>query len=76
MLTTIAAADPTNFPLSVVVQGQTFALGWPSEFGNYDLAAKINLDDPIWTLIPGVTNFYLETPMTNPHKFFRLFPAL
>ncbi|HUZ07501.1 MAG TPA: hypothetical protein VMV89_08425, partial [Candidatus Paceibacterota bacterium] len=77
VLTTIAEADPTNFSLSTAVQGQTFALAWPSEFGDHEsLEVKTNLDDPIWTLVPGVTNFYSETPMTSPHKFFRLFPAL
>jgi len=73
VLATISAADPVNFSLSTAVQGQTFALGWPSEFGSYDLETKTNLDDPSWTFIPGVTNFYVETPMTSPHKFFRLF---
>jgi hypothetical protein len=73
VLTTIAAADPTNFSLSTAVQGQTFALAWPSEFGNYNLYTKTNLDDTTWTIIPGVTNLYIETPMTSPHKFFRLF---
>lgn len=57
------------------VQGQTFALGWPSEFGNFGLEMKTNLDDSTWIIIPGVTNFYAETPMTSPHKFFQLFPA-
>jgi len=75
VLTTISATDPTNFSLSTAVRGQTFALAWPSEFGNYDLEAKTNLEDPTWTFIPGVTNFFMETPMTSPHKFFRLFPA-
>jgi hypothetical protein len=76
VLTTIAAADPTNFSLSAAVQGQTFTLAWPSEFGGYDLETKTNLEDSTWTSVPGVTNFYSETPMTSPHKFFRLFPAL
>ena len=75
MLTAIAAADPTNFSLSAAVQGQTFALAWPSEFGGYDLETKTNLEDSTWTSVPGVTNFYAETPMTSPQKFFRLFPA-
>ena len=73
VLATIAATDPTNFSLSTAVQGQTFALAWPSEFGNYDLETKTNLEDSTWTSVPGVTNFYSETPMTSPHKFFRLF---
>src|ERR1039458_7419674 len=60
VLTTIAATDPTNFSLTTVVQGQTFALAWPSEFGSYGLQTKTNLDDPTWTIIPGVTNFYSE----------------
>ena len=74
VLTTIAATDPTNFSLSAAVQGQTFALAWPSEFGGYDLETKTNLEDSTWTSVLGVTNFYSETPMTSPHKFFRLFP--
>ncbi len=57
------------------VQDQTFALAWPSEFAGYYLYAKTNLDDPTWTFVPGVTNFYTETPMTSPHKFFQLFTA-
>jgi hypothetical protein len=73
VLTTIAAADPTNFSLSAAVQGQAFALAWPSEFGNHSLYANTNLNDTTWTIIPGVTNFYMETPMTSPQKFFRLF---
>ena len=73
VLATLSAADPTNFSLSAAVQGQTFALAWPSEFGGYDLETKTNLEDPTWTFIPGITNFYAETPMTSPHKFFRLF---
>jgi hypothetical protein len=72
VLATISAADPTNVSLSAAVQGQTFALAWPSEFGSYDLEVKTNLDDLNWTFVPGVTNFYSETPMTSPHKFFRL----
>jgi hypothetical protein len=75
VLTTIAATDPTALPLSAVVRGQTFALAWPSEFGNYNLYVKTNLEDLNWTSVPGVTNFYMETPMTSPHKFFRLFMA-
>ena len=73
VLATISAADPTNVSLSAAVQGQTFALAWPSEFGGYDLETKTNLEDPTWTFVSGVTNFYSETPMTSPHKFFRLF---
>ena len=76
VLATIAATDPTNFSLSTVVEGQTFALGWPSEFGHsYFIATKTNLDDPAWTFF-GFTNYYSETPMTSPHKFFRLFKTL
>jgi hypothetical protein len=73
VLATVSAADPTNVSLSAAVQGQTFALAWPSEFGGYDLETKTNLEDPTWTFVSGVTNFYSETPMTSPHKFFRLF---
>jgi hypothetical protein len=75
VLATVSAADPTNVSLSAAVQGQTFALAWPSEFGGYDLETKTNLEDPTWTFVSGVTNFYSETPMTSPHKFFRLFQA-
>jgi hypothetical protein len=75
VLATISAADPTNFSLTTVVDGQTFALAWPSEFTGYYLVTKTNLEDSTWTFVPGVTNFYSETPMTSPHKFFRLFPA-
>ena len=75
VLTTISATDPTNFSLSTAVRGQTFALAWPSEFTGYYLVTKTNLDDLNWTSVPGVTNFYMETPMTSPHKFFRLFQA-
>jgi hypothetical protein len=75
VLATISAADPTNFSLSTAVRGQTFALAWPSEFTGYYLVTKTNLEDVNWTSVPGVTNFYAETPMTSPHKFFRLFPA-
>ena len=75
VLTTISATDPTNFSLSTAVRGQTFALAWPSEFTGCYLVTKTNLDDLNWTSVPGATNFYMETPMTSPHKFFRLFPA-
>jgi len=75
VLTTISATDPTNFSLSTAVRGQTFALAWPSEFTGYELEVKTNLDDLNWTSVPGVTNFYTETPMTSPHKFFRLSPV-
>jgi hypothetical protein len=75
VLTTISATDPTNFSLSTAVRGQTFALAWPSEFTGYYLVTKTNLDDLNWTSVPGATNFYMETPMTSPHKFFRLFQA-
>ncbi len=44
VLTAIAAADPTNFSLSTAVQGPTFVLAWPSEFGSYELEVKTNLD--------------------------------
>ncbi|MGO8764406.1 MAG: hypothetical protein ACLQSR_04630, partial [Limisphaerales bacterium] len=57
------------------VQGQTFALAWPSEFTGYYLVTKTNLEDPAWTFLSGVTNFYSEAPMTSSHKFFRLFIA-
>jgi len=46
---------------------------WPSEFDGYYLFLKINLDDPTWAFVPGVTNFYSDTRMTSPHNFFRLF---
>ena len=72
VLTTISATDPTNFSLSTAVRGQTFALAWPSEFTGCYLVTKTNLDDLNWTSVSGVTNFYVETPMTSPHKFFRL----
>ena len=75
VLKTVSTADPTNFSLTTVVQGQTFALGWPAEFTGYNLDVKTNLDDLNWTSVHGVTNFYMETPMTSPHKFFQLFPA-
>ena len=58
------------------MQNLFIARAWPSDFDSCDLAVKINLNDPIWTLVPGVANLYMETPTTSPHKFFRLFKPL
>jgi hypothetical protein len=58
------------------MQNLFIAPAWPSEFDGCDLVVKTNLDDPIWTLVPGVANFHMETPTTSPHKFFRLFKLL
>ena len=72
VLSTISSPDPTGPSLTAGVSGQTFAVAWPSEFIGYGLYTKTNLTDAAWTLIPGVTNLYVENPMNSDRKFFQL----
>lgn len=69
-LVTVAAPDPTNIPVRVTVEGEALVC-WPSEFGNYQLYANTNLTTTNWTLLPGVTNRFVDRPLA-PEKFFRV----
>jgi hypothetical protein len=72
-LMAVAAPDPTTVPLSIGVDGISALVSWPVEFPGYALYCTTNLSLPDWTLLPGVTNRWLEYPLV-PYKFFRLFP--
>ncbi len=70
-LATAAAPEPTNVPLRVAVDGGALVC-WPVEFSGYELYWKTNLSVTNWTLLPGVTNRFLESLPLARKKFFRL----
>jgi hypothetical protein len=70
-LTAVSAPDPSGPSLGQSLQ-EKFLVCWPSEFTNFGLNFKTNLSSPSWTPIPGVTNHYLENPLSAPRKFFIL----
>jgi hypothetical protein len=70
-LVTVTAPDPTNVVPRVTAQWPSAIVCWPAEFVGYGLACSTNLSTTNWTVLPGVTNRYVETPMM-PEKFFRL----
>ena len=70
-LAAISAPDPSGPTLVQSLQDQFLAC-WPSEFTNFGLYFKTNLSSPTWVSIPGVTNRYLENPLSAPQKFFLL----
>lgn len=70
-LVTIAAPDPTNVPLRVAVDGGAL-VSWPVEFPGFELYWSTNLSFTNWTLIPNITNRYLEVPPLPPEKYFLL----
>lgn len=71
ILAAIAAPDPTNVPLRVAVDGGAL-VSWPLEFPGFELYWSTNLNFTNWTLIPGITNRYLESPPLPPEKYFLL----
>jgi hypothetical protein len=70
-LTAVSAPDPSGPSLGQSLQ-EKFLVCWPSEFTNFGLYFTTNLSSPSWTPIPGVTNHYLENPLSAPRKFFIL----
>ena len=70
-LTTVATPEPTSVPLRVTVDGGALVC-WPAEFRGYELYWSTNLDQSSWTLLPGVTNHFLEPPPLTKEKFFLL----
>jgi hypothetical protein len=70
-LATIAAPEPTSVPLRVTVDGGALVC-WPSEFSGYELLWSTNVSATNWTLLPGVTNRWLEPPPLAREKFYRL----
>jgi hypothetical protein len=70
-LSTVAAPEPTTIPLRVTVDSDALVC-WPVEFAGHDLHWSTNLSQTNWTLLPGVTNRWLESPPLAPQKFFRL----
>ncbi|MBI3849093.1 MAG: hypothetical protein HY298_02205 [Verrucomicrobia bacterium] len=68
---TVAAPEPTEVPLRVAVDSGALVC-WPVEFPGYDLYWNTNLSVTNWTLLPGVTNRYLELPPLAREKFFWL----
>ena len=70
-LVTVSMPDPTSAVPVVIAQYPTSVVCWPAEFVGYMLYCNTNLNTTNWTLLPDVTNRYLETPM-GPEKYFRL----
>ncbi|HKI69270.1 MAG TPA: hypothetical protein VKA67_06765, partial [Verrucomicrobiae bacterium] len=72
MLSTVAAPEPTEVPLSLTVKDGSALVAWPLEFTGYDLYWSTNLSQTNWMLVSGITNRYLESPPLVPEKFFQL----
>jgi hypothetical protein len=70
-LTTLTAPEPAIIPLRVAAEDSALVC-WPAEFVGYQLYYNTNLNQTNWTLIPGVTNRYLEPRPLPPEKYFRL----
>jgi len=70
-LTTVAASEPTAVPLRVTVDGAAL-VDWPMGFSGYELYWSTNLSQTNWTLIPGITNHFLESPPLPRENFFQL----
>lgn len=70
-LTTVSAPEPTQVPLRISVDGGALVC-WPAEFSDYELYWSTNLNLSSWTLLPGVTNRFLEAPPLAKEKFFLL----
>ena len=68
-LSAVNAPDPAAFLF--IGRDTQVVVCWPWEFPGFSLYANTNLNTTNWTLVPAVTNRYLETP-TAPEKFFRL----
>ncbi len=69
-LATVAEPEPTIVPLRVAVDGNAMVC-WPVEFAGYELYGSTRLSETNWTLLPSVTNRWLE-PSPVGEKFFRL----
>jgi hypothetical protein len=65
------APEPVEVPLRVTVE-EAALICWPTEFPGYELYWSTNLNQPDWTLLPGVTNAFLDPPPLPPHKFYQL----
>ena len=70
-LTTVATPEPTTVPLRVTVDGSALAC-WPAEYLGYELYSSTNLNQSSWTLLPSITNHFLEAPPLAREKFFLL----
>lgn len=70
-LATVAAPEPTSLPFRITVDGGALVC-WPVEFSGYELYWSTNFSETNWTLLPGATNRWLESPPLAPEKFFRL----
>jgi hypothetical protein len=70
VLTAISAPDPTQPTLNIAKSDQVLVC-WPSEFVDYSLRSNTDLGTTSWTVVPGVTNRFLENP-TAEAKFFDL----
>jgi hypothetical protein len=71
-LSAVAAPEPTEIPLSVTVKEGSALVAWPLEFTGYELYWSTNLSQTNWTLLPSVTNRWIESPPLAPEKFFKL----
>ena len=71
-LATVAASEPADIPLRVVVDGSGALVHWPMEFSGYELYWSTNLAQANWTLISGATNRCFELAPLPREKFFRL----
>jgi hypothetical protein len=70
-LVTINQPDPTIPPFQITADYPTALVCWPAEFTGWQLLANTGLTTTNWTILPGVTNRYLETPLVA-EKYFRL----
>jgi hypothetical protein len=71
ILNTVTAPEPASVPLHVAVDGSAL-ICWPAEFTGYGLYWSTNLNASSWSLLPGVTNRFLEAPPLTSEKFFML----
>jgi hypothetical protein len=70
-LVTVSLPDPTNVAPRITVEYPAALICWPTEFTGYSLWASTNLNFTNWTVIPGITNRFLDTPMLR-ERYFRL----
>ncbi len=66
-----AAPDPVVVTLGVAAEGETALIWWPSEYSGGSLYVKPNLNEPTWTLLPGVLGRIVVSPMP-PESYYGL----
>ena len=71
-LLTVSAPQPPDVPVRLTVEDGVAVVAWPSEFEGCILYYTTNLNSVSWTLVPGVTNHYLNLPPLSPEKYFRV----